>query len=182
MNAQSHRLVFNPSRGCLMAVAETSRSSGKSSTSGGTRSTRTKRTRFPHSAEVQASNQPLAPVSIARAATNSIALSAPLSIGISNEDKTVSDSSLQGSGRDMFISAMQRLSNEGIQVNQIRGNWLNGGDSVNTAQYQANIATGMSPEQAAKNTWTGKVAADFGFTKVQSVTNSPIGVVVIFGK
>jgi hypothetical protein len=31
MNTQSHRLVFNPSRGCLIAVAETSRSCGKSS-------------------------------------------------------------------------------------------------------------------------------------------------------
>ncbi len=34
MNAQTHRLVFNPSRGCVIAVAEISRSSGKSSASG----------------------------------------------------------------------------------------------------------------------------------------------------
>lgn len=44
MNAHSHRIVFNPTRGCLMAVAETSRSGGKSSSGGTTRSARTKRT------------------------------------------------------------------------------------------------------------------------------------------
>ncbi|NBW79885.1 MAG: hypothetical protein EBR27_12885 [Betaproteobacteria bacterium] len=39
MNTQPHRLVFNPSRGCLMAVAETSRSCGKACASGTTQST-----------------------------------------------------------------------------------------------------------------------------------------------
>jgi hypothetical protein len=73
MNPQTHRLIFNPTRGCLMAVAETSRSCGKSSASGATRSTRTKRTRCRRRAEVQASNRPLDPVYIAQAATNSIA-------------------------------------------------------------------------------------------------------------
>jgi filamentous hemagglutinin len=73
MNPHSHRLIFNPTRGCLMAVAETSRSSGKSSASGTTRSARTKSARCSRRAEIQASNRPLALVSIARAATNSIA-------------------------------------------------------------------------------------------------------------
>ena len=56
-----------------MAVAETSRSSGKSSASGTTRSTRTKSARCARRAEIQASNRPPAPVSIAQAAINLIA-------------------------------------------------------------------------------------------------------------
>jgi hypothetical protein len=39
MNKSAHRLIFDPARGCLMAVAETSRSCGKSGASGTTRNT-----------------------------------------------------------------------------------------------------------------------------------------------
>ena len=56
-----------------MAVAETSRSCGKSSASGATRRTRSQRTHCPQPVELQASNRPVAPVSIAQAAINSIA-------------------------------------------------------------------------------------------------------------
>ena len=34
MNPQTHRLIFNPTRGCLMAVAETAHSRGKGRHSG----------------------------------------------------------------------------------------------------------------------------------------------------
>jgi hypothetical protein len=66
-------------------------------------------------------------------------------------------------------SAMQRPSNEGIQVNQIRGGWVAGTDSVNTAQYLQNIANGMSKENAALNTWTGQMSQKFGYTKVDKI-------------
>ena len=45
------------------------------------------------------------------------------------------DAALSGSGRDMFISAMQRLEQQSVQVNKVRGIWVEGTDSVNSAQY-----------------------------------------------
>jgi hypothetical protein len=73
------------------------------------------------------------------------------------------------SGTDMFASAMQRLGNEGIQVNQIRGAWVAGTDSVNTAQYLENIANGMSKENAALRTWTGQISQKYGYGKVDKI-------------
>ena len=73
------------------------------------------------------------------------------------------------SGTDMFASAMQRLGNEGIKVNQIRGAWEAGTDSVNTARYLENIANGMSKENAALNTWTGQIAQKYGYGKVEKI-------------
>lgn len=87
-----------------------------------------------------------------------------------------------GSGRDMFISGMRRLDREGVAVNQIRGYWMDGTGSVNADQYRANIAAGMTPQVAAANTWTGKIAADFGFNSVKSVQQGSHTTIVIFGK
>ena len=64
---------------------------------------------------------------------------------------------------------MQRLVNEGIKVNQSRGAWEAGTDSVNTARYLENIANGMSKENAALNTWTGRIAQKYGFGKVEKI-------------
>lgn len=86
------------------------------------------------------------------------------------------------SGTDMFASAMQRLSNEGIQVNQIRGAWVTGTDSVNTAQYLKNIASGMSKENAALNTWTGQISPKYGYTKVEKIETIGEVTYVTFGK
>ncbi|WP_191488224.1 hypothetical protein [Pseudomonas sp. FEN] len=86
------------------------------------------------------------------------------------------------SGTDMFASAMQRLGNEGIQVNQIRGAWEAGTDSVNTAKYLQNIANGMSKENAALNTWTGQISQKYGYTKVEKIENIGEIIYVTFGK
>ncbi|WP_373922088.1 VENN motif pre-toxin domain-containing protein [Duganella sp. Root336D2] len=71
-----------------------------------------------------------------------------------------------GSGTDMFASMMLRLEREKIELKGITGTWSSGGDSVNTAQYLENLALGMTPEVAAANTWTGRMAARYGFTSV----------------
>ncbi|BCX73166.1 hemagglutinin repeat-containing protein [Acinetobacter sp. Tol 5] len=89
---------------------------------------------------------------------------------------------MNASGVDMFSSAIQRLNQEGIQVNKIRGAWISGTDSVNTAQYSANLAKGMSPNDAALNTWTGKIAQRHGYTKVEEIESSGGVTYVIFGK
>jgi hypothetical protein len=78
----------------------------------------------------------------------------------------------RASGTDMFLSAMQRLEQHNIQVSAIRGTWIAGTDSVNAAQYQSNISLGMSPQQAAANTWTGRIAASQGYTNVGTPTSN----------
>lgn len=91
------------------------------------------------------------------------------------------NSETQGSGRDMFISAMKRLEKEGVEVSNIRGTWIQGTDSVNAKQYLSNLK--LMPEMdAARNTWTGRIASDFGFSKVESVKTSYGITTVIFGR
>jgi len=73
----------------------------------------------------------------------------------------------RGGGRDMFVSLMQRIDGEGLQVNSIAGEWvgkLGTGQSANLDQYVKNCKM-MSQEDAAMATWTGQRAAEFGFTK-----------------
>jgi hypothetical protein len=82
----------------------------------------------------------------------------------------------------MFLSAMQRLKQEGVQVNSIRGTWIEGTDSVNSAQYLSNLSKGMTPQQAAANTWTGRIAASQGYTNVSVPKTSYGTTTVIFGK
>ncbi len=86
-----------------------------------------------------------------------------------------------GSGRDMFIGAMERLRREGVQVNKIRGFWFLNSDSVNTAKF-LELSKTMAPKEAAKMTWTGQIAHDLGFPNVESVTRLPGRIVAIFGR
>lgn len=87
-----------------------------------------------------------------------------------------------GSGIDMFSSSMQRLAQEGVPVNKIRGAWVEGSDSVNYAQFSQNLSAGMNPVDAAKNTWTGKLAAWYGYTKVEKIEKIGEITYVTFGK
>ena len=91
------------------------------------------------------------------------------------------DAAVHGSGKDMFISMMQRLDKDKVSVNKIRGYWMSGTDSVNYQQYVQNIDK-LGSEKAALNTWTGKIAQDYGYSKVESVSESFGNITVIFGK
>lgn len=97
------------------------------------------------------------------------------------EIRAQGDASALGSGRDMFYSAMKRLESDGVEVNSIRGYWVKGTDSVNYQQY-VDASGVMGKENAALNTWTGKIAQDYGFTKVLKVEEKFGDIVVIFGK
>jgi filamentous hemagglutinin len=93
--------------------------------------------------------------------------------GVLGFDIRADNSSISNpSGTDMFASAMQRLNQNGVQVSAIRGAWVGGTDSINTAEYMSNLKNGMTPQQAAANTWTGRMAANYGFTDVQLPTTS----------
>ncbi len=76
------------------------------------------------------------------------------------------------SGVDMILSAMERLKKEGVSVEKIRGYWIDGTNSVNAAEYKANIQKNMTPKAAAAETWTGRLARALGYGKVESVTGS----------
>jgi hypothetical protein len=85
---------------------------------------------------------------------------------LSFEVRAQGDVSQLGSGTDMFASMMLRLNREGIQVNGITGTWISGGDSVNASEFASNLEAGMTPENAALNTWTGRIAGKYGYTSV----------------
>ena len=66
------------------------------------------------------------------------------------------------SGKEMFEEAWGAL---GSKVQQIEGYWMPGGDMAdNFISFNNALAKGLSPEQAAMQTWTGKMAASKGFT------------------
>jgi hypothetical protein len=85
---------------------------------------------------------------------------------LSLEIRAQGDASILGSGTDMFSSLMKRINNNNISINGINGVWELGTDSVNAAEFVQNINTGMTREQAAMNTWTGRIASRYGYTVV----------------
>ncbi len=89
-----------------------------------------------------------------------------------------------GGGKDMFYGLMNRLKQDGVQVQQIRGTWLDGDGSVNYETYRK-LTSGHSPKppgQAALETWTGQQARAFGYGKVVDLKDFGIDVKVLFGK
>lgn len=67
-------------------------------------------------------------------------------------------------------------------MNSISGAWVEGTDSINTPQYLQNIADGMSKENAALNTWTGKIAQKYGCVNVEKFETIGEITYVTFGK
>jgi RHS repeat-associated protein len=85
------------------------------------------------------------------------------------------------SGRDMFNDAWTALG--GDKATSIRGIWRDAdGMRDNLDSFRKAIANGLTPEQAAFETWTGKMAREKGFTRIVSVEEISDGVDVVFGK
>ncbi|WP_437576463.1 hypothetical protein [Sorangium sp. So ce887] len=81
-------------------------------------------------------------------------------------------------GSQMFKEALDAF---GSNVKGIRGTWLGGGDlASNFDSFGAALKSGLTPEQAAFKTFTGKMAYRAGFTRVKIVTNNARKVVVEF--
>jgi hypothetical protein len=51
-------------------------------------------------------------------------------------------------------------------INTIRGRWI---DGTNHEQYLLHLDQGLTPEEAALGTWTGRMAAQYGFSIVRSL-------------
>ena len=78
-------------------------------------------------------------------------------------------------GSAMFEDAMNAV---GSNVRGIRGKWLSGSGELqdNLDSFNAGIQSGLTPEEAALHTFTGKMAARNGFTNVTiETTVGPMG-------
>jgi hypothetical protein len=67
------------------------------------------------------------------------------------------------SGTDMILGALNRLNQEGVEVNALRGVWIEGTDSVNAVQFAEGLSRGLSPVDAAVQTWSGRLFGRLGF-------------------
>ena len=102
-----------------------------------------------------------------------------------SQDATVR--ATKGSGTDMVASAMQRLAQEGVEVNSVEAYWLHPtlageGNTVNWSEFMANRANGLSLEDSARATWTGRFFGNYGFTNPQQFVLGNNAVELTFGR
>ena len=81
-------------------------------------------------------------------------------------------------GGEMFDEAMRAY---GPNVKGIRGNWFGTGEMTdNFDSFKDALKSGLPPEEAAFHTFTGHMAAKWGFTRVTVVSNDAEKVIVEF--
>jgi hypothetical protein len=87
-----------------------------------------------------------------------------------------------GSGSEMFQGMMSTIGRENVRG--IRAVWLPQGKMTsNYDSYMKALSSGMSKEQAVFETFTGKMAQRYNFTKVHEVKTDRHGIVtVLFGE
>lgn len=74
--------------------------------------------------------------------------------------------------RKFFCFAFKHFEDSGLNVTKFVARWVKSeGDfgSLNWDQYKEGVAKGLSPQEAAKSTWTGKVLAECGFDEVEEL-------------
>lgn len=79
---------------------------------------------------------------------------------------TVEDREKYGTGTEVFLSAVKKLHNNGVDINQIRGDWTDGDLGTNWQQFMSAYHAGATLEQASKQTFTGRMAERLGLTTV----------------
>jgi hypothetical protein len=88
------------------------------------------------------------------------------------------DPPLTPSGGEMFDEAMRAF---GPNVKGIRGNWVGTGEMTdNFDSFKDALKSGLPPEEAAFQTFTGHMAAKWGFTHATVVANNDEKVIVEF--
>jgi hypothetical protein len=81
-------------------------------------------------------------------------------------------------GGEMFDEAMRAF---GPNVKGIRGNWFGTGEMTdNFDSFKGALKSGLPPEEAAFHTFTGHMAAKWGFTRATVVSNDAEKVIVEF--
>jgi hypothetical protein len=76
----------------------------------------------------------------------------------------------------MFDEAMRAF---GPNVKGVRGNWFGTGEMTdNFDSFKDALKSGLPPEEAALHTFTGHMAAKWGFTRATIVSNDAEKVIV----
>lgn len=80
-----------------------------------------------------------------------------------------------GYGDELFMSSFKVLHQHELSVTAIDACWDNTSlYTTNTKQYMDALKSGLPPEQAAARTFTGRMAADIGLTKVLTDPEKPL--------
>jgi hypothetical protein len=86
-----------------------------------------------------------------------------------------------GSGTDMMLGLARRLDAEGYRVREITGSWMpEPGVDSQYQRYMQALANDRTVEQAAMDTFFGKVARTFAFTDVLVLQDEDCGIYVKF--
>ena len=92
---------------------------------------------------------------------------------LNDEDDTISfwmrtNSKSDKIGEEMFKDMMDHYKNKGLEVKGITSSWSNleEGSSKNFEEYKNNLKTSKSKADAARNTFTGRMASKYGFNTV----------------
>jgi hypothetical protein len=196
MNKHHHRLIFNASRGCMMAVAETADSCSKSrSTTSSARARSSKLRKTPLNSQFPSSNTPLAQVTCAQAAPECI-VKGSAALNVYNNAKDIGDAAkalASGNPMDALTISLaygtsKSQSNQASQADTAKGSSLTAGGNVNVtalgAGKDSNLAVQGSQITAGNSaalTADGQVnllAAknDSSQAATQSASSSSVGV------
>ncbi|MBI2031579.1 MAG: hypothetical protein HYT08_03090 [Candidatus Levybacteria bacterium] len=80
--------------------------------------------------------------------------------------------------RRFLIFAYEYFLSNGYEINTYSSYWIPSLDkfaSTNYSQYSRMLKKGIDPEDAAKATWTGRLAGEFGFTEIESMAEDESG-------
>ena len=90
--------------------------------------------------------------------------------------------------KNFVAFALNYFEEQGHQINRIEANWTHQDDGIwpsdNLDEYFKNRREGMSKEEAARNTWSGRTYTGLGFTEIEDYYEEEEGeeVKVIFRK
>lgn len=81
--------------------------------------------------------------------------------------KAQDDREKHGSGTEMFLSAMKKFRERGVDVSLIKADWDEGALGTNWQQFMDAYQAGASHNEAFKRTFTGRMAGRLGLTSVE---------------
>lgn len=88
--------------------------------------------------------------------------------------------------RNFLIFALRHFENEGYVVDKFQARWTLTEEGEwefdNYRQFQKLIREGVDATEAARQTWTGKILSELGFTEIESVKSSDDEIIVFFRK
>ena len=84
----------------------------------------------------------------------------------------------KGVGTKLFSDAMAHFGRENVKM--VRGNWHAGEHMSDNFDEYKRLRETLSPEDAARNTFTGKRARDHGFNNVKVVDDNASSVLIEF--